>query len=252
MFKGEALEAFREKTEGNVKDPDTEKLEKAIGYEFRDKALLKLAMTHSSYANDNSLGKEGCNERLEFLGDAVLETVTSAYLYRRYPSDMEGVLSRKRAALVCEQALAECAAKIGLSDHILLGRSLSAGTGGISDAITSDAFEALIGAVYLDGGSEAAAELIDRTVLSDVPDEIRIKDRKTEFQELVQKYTRDRIEYTVKEERGPDHDRVFVVELKVGNKVFSSGTGRTKQAAGQEAARLSLEEAEKYFKGTGR
>ncbi|MBQ9828478.1 MAG: ribonuclease III [Lachnospiraceae bacterium] len=232
--------------------PDLNELEKSIGYSFRDRDILIKALTHSSYANDAGTGRTGCNERLEFLGDAVLETAASIYLYRRYPDDMEGTLSRKRAALVCERALAGFARDIKLNRHLRLGKSLSSLAGEGNDAIISDAFEALIGAIYLDGGSMAAEDFINRTVLRDVPDEIRIKDRKTEFQELVQKYTRDRIEYTVTDTRGPDHDRTFVVQLSVGDRVFSSGEGRTKQAAGQEAARLSMKEAEEYFKGTGR
>ncbi len=233
-----------------LKDIHETVFEEKIGYSFKDKGLLTKAMTHSSYANDMGSSRRECNERLEFLGDAILEAVVSYRLFRLFPEDMEGTLSRKRAALVCERSLAIWAREIGIEEHILLGKSLRSCGGGANDAVLSDCFEALIGAIFTDGGQEAAGDFIYRTVLSEPLRNLDLKDAKTAFQELVQKYTKGRIEYRVVQELGPDHDRTFVVELSVGDKTFKRGKGHSKQAAGQEAAKESFKDAENYFKGT--
>ena len=211
-------------------------LEKKIGYTFREPALLKQALMHSSYTNEKHLPKYQCNERLEFLGDAVLELVSSEYLYLNSPHTPEGELTKTRASMVCEPSLALCARDIGLGDYLLLGKGEEATGGRHRDSVTSDAMEALIGAVYLDGGFTSAKEFIHRFVLTDLEDKKLFYDSKTILQEMVQGMKAGTISYRLTGEEGPDHDKSFYVEVLIGDRAYGEGKGRTKKAAEQQAA----------------
>lgn len=211
-------------------------LEKKIGYDFRDFFLLKTAMMHSSYTNERHLEKYRCNERLEFLGDAVLELVSSEFLFRESPRVSEGELTKTRASMVCEPSLAMCARDIGLGDYLLLGKGEEATGGRKRDSITSDAMEALIGAIYLDGGFISAKEFIHRFVLTDLEDKKLFYDSKTILQEMVQADRNREISYRLVGEKGPDHNKSFSVEVLIGGDVYGAGQGRTKKAAEQQAA----------------
>lgn len=211
-------------------------LENIIGYRFKNKSFLKLAMTHSSYANDQRQDKSGDNERLEFLGDAVLELVSSETLYHTYPDKAEGEMTRLRASLVCEQTLAESAREIGLGDFLLLSNGEERTGGRERDSVTSDALEALIGAIYLDGGYEPAKNFIKKYVLNDIEHKHLFYDSKTILQEILQKEYNERVEYTLIKEYGPDHNKRFVVNALFHGEVMGSGEGRTKKRAEQQAA----------------
>ena len=211
-------------------------LENRIGYEFRNRNLLILALTHSSYANEKKLGKAGCNERLEFLGDAVLELVSSAYLFNEFPKVSEGELTKTRASMVCEPALAFCARDLDLGEYLLLGKGEDATGGRKRESVTSDAMEALIGAIYLDGGFANAKEFIHRFVLTDQEDKKLFYDSKTILQEIVQAEKLGEIEYHLIGEEGPDHNKSFSVELTIRGRSYGKGKGRTKKAAEQQAA----------------
>ena len=211
-------------------------LEKKISYSFSDEGLLKHAMTHSSYVNEKRLKKTDCNERLEFLGDAVLELVSSEYLFFENPKMPEGELTKLRASMVCEKALAFCARDLDLGDFLLLGKGDDATGGRKRDSITSDALEALIGAIYLDGGFANAKEFILNHVLNDLEGKRLFYDSKTILQELVQGNSEKRICYELVGEVGPDHNKSFQVEVRIGDTTYGQGIGRTKKAAEQEAA----------------
>lgn len=212
-------------------------LEKKIGYEFQDFSLLEQAMMHSSYTNEKHLEKYHCNERLEFLGDAVLELVSSEFLFLESPKVSEGKLTKTRASMVCEPSLAFCAREIELGSYLLLGKGEEATGGRQRPSVTSDAMEALIGAIYLDGGFTNAKEFIHRFILTDLENKKLFYDSKTILQEIVQSdYKGKEIEYVLTGEIGPDHDKKFVVSLVVGDETLGEGTGRTKKAAEQEAA----------------
>ncbi len=213
-----------------------DKLEKIIKYSFCDKSLLRQAMIHSSYANENKLGHLGCNERLEFLGDAVLELVSSAFLYKEHPDKPEGELTKLRASMVCEPALAYCARNMGLPDFILLGRGEEMTGGRERDSIISDATEALIGAIYLDGGFNKAKEFILSFILDDVENRRLFVDCKTILQEIAQSKTGRSLEYVLVREDGPDHDKHFTVHVRMDGEVLGRGEGHTKKAAEQAAA----------------
>ena len=212
-------------------------LESRIGYSFKDKTLLVKALTHSSYANEKKLGKGGCNERLEFLGDAVLELISSHFLFEKYPKLPEGELTKKRASLVCEPSLAFCARDFELPKYLLLGRGEELTGGRNRDSIVSDATEALLGAIYLDGGFASAKEFVHRFIMTDIEHKKLFYDSKTILQEQVQKNWHDgEISYVLTGEEGPDHDKTFLVDLYVAGEKKSSGKGRTKKAAEQDAA----------------
>ena len=219
--------------------PDMTKLsalQDRIGYHFGDPQLLFLALTHSSYANEHKLHHIHHNERIEFLGDAVLEVISSDFLYKGYPDMSEGQMSKKRASLVCEPALAYCARQIGLGTCLMLGRGETLGGGAERDSILSDAFEAVIGAIYLDGGIGPAGDFIRRTVLTDIENKELFRDSKTILQEMLQKTSREKISYELTDMTGPEHARVFTMCVKLGDQIIGQGSGRTKQAAGQDAA----------------
>ena len=211
-------------------------LEQKIGYKFRDFSLLERAMMHSSYTNERHLPKYQCNERLEFLGDAVLELVSSEFLFKGSPKMPEGELTKTRASMVCEPSLALCARDIDLGSYLLLGKGEEATGGRMRDSVTSDAMEALIGAVYLDGGFTSAKEFIHRFVLTDLEDKKLFYDSKTILQEMVQAEKLGTITYRLVKAEGPDHNKSFHTEVLIGNKVSGKGVGRTKKASEQQAA----------------
>ena len=217
-----------------------ENLQKAINYEFRQEGLLRHALTHSSYANEHHLDKLYNNERLEFLGDAVLELVSSDVLFRQFPKMQEGQLSKKRARLVCEPALAYCARQIGLGQYLRLGHGEDLNGGRERDSILSDALEAVIGAMYLDGGIGVARNFIMTFVLNDIEHNELFHDSKTALQELVQSQIKETVSYELVDAVGPEHNRSFIVQAMIGDLRLCTGSGRTKQAAGQDAAYKSI------------
>ncbi len=225
-----------------MNDPERiELVERRSGYVFKDKQLLITALTHSSYAHERKINKTECNERLEFLGDAVLELISSRFLFGRYPKLPEGKLTSMRAAMVSEKPLARCAAALGLGELILLGKGEEAGGGRSKPSVTSDAYEALIGAIYLDGGYEAAREFVEREVMSESDRHLTEKDPKSALQEMLQGKMDVRITYELLSETGPDHDKCFEVEVRVNDKPCGRGTGRNKKSAEKDAAARACE-----------
>ena len=214
-----------------------EELEKKIGYIFQDKKLLKQALTHSSFANEQRINRLGSYERLEFLGDAVLELVSSDFLFHENPQMPEGQLTRLRSSMVCEPALAYCARDLELEKYILLGKG-EEGTGGRNrDSIISDVMEAVIGALYLDGGFQAAHRFIHHFVLSDLENKILFYDSKSVLQEVIQGMPGGaQLSYALVGEEGPEHDKQFIVEARLDGRTAGHGKGRTKKAAEQQAA----------------
>lgn len=217
-----------------------EELEKRIGYCFQDKSLLKQAVTHSSYSNEQKINRLKHYERLEFLGDAVLELVSSEFLFRTYPDMPEGKLTKLRASMVCEPALAYCAAALELGQFLFLGKGEENTGGRMRDSITSDVMESVIGAIYLDGGQEKAKEFIDRFILSDLEHKRLFYDSKTNLQEYVQGRFKTDVAYEVIEESGPEHDKQFKVHVSIGSRILGTGSGKTKKAAEQQAAYQAL------------
>ncbi len=214
--------------------------EETVNYRFHDRKILKHALTHSSYANEKRMNKLDNNERLEFLGDAVLELVTSEYLFMKNAKMPEGDLTKLRARLVCEQTLAACARDINVGDYILLGKGEAATGGSERLSILSDAMEAVIGAIYLDGGFTNAKEFICRYILSDVENKKLFFDSKTILQEIVQSEYKEQLSYELIKEEGPDHNKQFTVVALVNDNQLGIGVGRTKKAAEQEAAYQSI------------
>ncbi|CCX73763.1 MAG: ribonuclease III [Dorea sp.] len=215
-------------------------LQDRIGYHFQDDKLLKKAMVHSSYANEKHLPKYECNERLEFLGDAVLELISSEFLFSLHKTMPEGQLTKTRASMVCEPALAFCARDIELGKYLLLGKGEDATGGRKRESVTSDAMEALIGAIYLDGGFANAKEFIERFILKDLENKKLFYDSKTILQEIVQSNFKEPVSYELLGEKGPDHNKVFEVAVRIGDDRYGVGFGRTKKAAEQEAAYQSI------------
>lgn len=211
-------------------------LEQRIGYPFQKEHLLRQAMTHSSYVNEHRMDKLQCNERLEFLGDAVLEIVSSDFLYRKYPEKQEGELTKIRASIVCEPTLAYCASDISLGEYLMLGRGEEATGGRGRNSVVSDALEALIGAIYLDGGFANAKEFIHHFILNDIEHKQLFYDSKTILQEMVQAQTKGVLEYEILKEEGPDHNKTFEVRAMLSGEEVGRGSGRTKKAAEQVAA----------------
>ncbi|MGO5051394.1 ribonuclease III [Lachnospiraceae bacterium LCP25S3_G4] len=220
-------------------------LEKKIQYHFKDQTLLRQAMMHSSYVNERRMKKHQCNERLEFLGDAVLELVSSEYLFFSFPTTPEGELTKNRASMVCEPALAYCAREIDLGSYLLLGKGEEVTGGRKRESITSDGLEALIGAIYLDGGFANAKDFIKSFVLNDLEHKKLFYDSKTILQEIVQGHFTDPISYQLIKEEGPDHNKSFEVNVYIGSICYGTGNGRTKKAAEQEAAYKAILELHK-------
>lgn len=215
-------------------------LEERIGYRFQNTALLKQALTHSSFTNEQRINKAGDYERLEFLGDAVLELVSSEFLFREHPEVPEGELTKMRASMVCEPSLAFCARDLELGKFMLLGKGEEATGGRERDSIISDAMEAVTGAIYLDGGMKHAKEFINRFILSDLEDKQLFYDSKSNLQELIQGKLKKDFRYELLEESGPEHNKTFRVSVYMEDECLGQGTGRTKKAAEQQAAYKAL------------
>lgn len=211
-----------------------------IEYHFHDEKLLRQALTHSSFANEKHLKKHSDNERLEFLGDAVLEIISSEFLYKEYPDKPEGELTKLRASIVCEPTLALCTKDIALGEYLLLGKGEDQTGGRGRKSILSDALEAVIGAIYLDGGFANAKEFIHRFILKDLENKKLFFDSKTILQEIVQANFKEVISYHLIGEEGPDHNKTFRVAVHIGEEEYGVGEGRTKKAAEQEAAYISI------------
>lgn len=215
-------------------------LEEKIGYQFREQGLLRQALTHSSFANEKHMKKLSDNERLEFLGDAVLEVVSSEFLYKKYRDLPEGDLTKLRASIVCEPTLALCTRDIDLGKYLYLGKGEDQTGGRGRKSVLSDALEAVIGAIYLDGGFVPARDFIHRFILTDIEHKKLFYDSKTILQEVVQGNYEESLHYELIGEEGPDHDKRFLVEAVIGNQAIGKGSGHTKKAAEQEAAYQAL------------
>lgn len=218
-----------------------QKIEKSIGYTFQDKVLLKKAFTHTSYAYENRIES---NEKLEFLGDSILEFISSKYLYKNYPKLSEGEMTKVRATVVCEKSLYKIAKLHNFSDFLYLGRSEQKSGGNQRPAILADSVEAVIAAIYIDGGIEKA----EKFIIDNLKDEIKEatkhvgdKDYKTVLQEKLQANGDVKIEYEILEEKGPDHDKIFEAQVKCNGKVLAKGEGRSKKEAHMQAAKKALE-----------
>ena len=223
-----------------MNNTDLSIFENTINYKFNNIDLLKKAFTHSSYANEKHIEKYDNNERIEFLGDAVLELVISDYIYKLFPHMPEGELTKLRAGTVCEGSLAERARIIGLSEFLMLGRGEEATGGRKRDSITSDAMEAVLGAIYLDGGLECARAFAERFILNDIEQKHLFYDSKTILQETAQKITDAPLVYEITGEEGPEHDKSFTARVLLGGRELGSGRGHTKKAAHQMAAYQAL------------
>lgn len=217
-------------------------LEKKLQYTYKKPEYLQTALTHSSYANEVRGGVQS-NERLEFLGDAVLSIVVSDYLFLHCPHLPEGDLTKLRASLVCEKSLCRFSLSLGLGDFLRLSRGEQNSGGKDRPSILADAFEAIIASIYLDGGMEEARKFILRFVLPEIenPKPKAFQDYKTALQEIIQQNPEERLEYVLIGESGPDHDKHFVVEVHLNSNVIGKGGGRSKKEAEQQAAREALE-----------
>lgn len=217
--------------------------EKIINYNFKNKRLLREALTHSSFANEHKSSNMKCNERLEFLGDAVLSIVVADYIFNNCPQLPEGELTKLRAALVCEKALFKFGKTINLGEYLLLSKGEKNGGGAERPSIVSDAFEAVIAAIYLDSGMEAAKKHILRFIIPEINNRNTkpFKDYKTTLQEIVQKNPGEKLQYQLVSETGPDHDKHFVFDVLLNSNVIGTGGGRSKKEAEQNAAREALE-----------
>ncbi len=221
-----------------MKRNSLDELQQSLQLAFKQPKLLKQAFTHTSYVNEQK-GTVWHNERLEFLGDAVLQLLVSEYLYKAYPKRPEGELTRMRASIVCEPSLAFFAEKLRLGEHILLGRGEEQLGGRFRPALLADLFESLVGAIYLDAGIETARVFLERYMFPNVEANdygLVMKDAKSKLQERAQHYGLGTVDYKIIEEKGPAHDREFVVEVFLGETSYGSGTGRTKKEAEQRAA----------------
>ena len=215
-------------------------LQDRIGYQFQDEKLLKQAITHSSFTNEQRINKIGHYERLEFLGDAVLELVSSEYLFHEHTDMPEGQMTKVRASMVCEPALAFCATDLELGKFILLGKGEENTGGRGRDSIISDVMEAIIGAIYLDGGFEPAKKFIYRFILSDLEKKRLFYDSKSNLQELIQSKLKKEFHYELLGESGPEHNKEFSVAVYLENECIGTGIGKTKKAAEQQAAYAAL------------
>ena len=220
--------------------PDINELQEKLEYKFKDEGLLLRALSHSSYANENhSAG--GSNERLEFLGDSVLGFITAENFFENYKNFPEGELTKLRAAMVCEKSLAGFAKEINLGSYLMLGRGEMITGGKERPSIQADAFEAVIAAIYLDGGMDAARKFVLKYIDEAIRRHQSVKDYKTMLQEVVQRNPGELVEYVLVGETGPDHDKRFEVEVHLNSNVIGKGVGKSKKRAEQEAAREALE-----------
>ncbi len=223
-----------------------ERLEKKLEYKFRDQSLLRTALTHSSYANEQRKTGVVCNERLEFLGDSVLGMITAEYLFRNEPEMPEGVMTRLRSELVCERSLTQVARELGLGELIRLGRGEENGGGRTRPSIIADAVEAVLAAIYLDGGIEPVKNVVNKFIFSRA--ELiyeQTKDYKTELQEQLQRGGAQDIAYKLVGESGPDHCKMFEAAVCLNGREIGRGTGRSKKEAEQSAAKNALSEMKK-------
>ncbi|CAM3716808.1 ribonuclease III [Cohnella lubricantis] len=218
------------------------RLQDRLGIKFRDGSLLRQAFTHTSYVNEHRGARTEHNERLEFLGDAVLQLTVSEVLYRMYPDRPEGELTRLRASIVCEPSLVRFAEALDFGQVVLLGKGEELTGGRTRPSLLADAFEAFVGALYLDQGLNVVRTFLDKHLFAHLPKESRLplKDHKTELQERVQQWSLGQLEYRTVEERGPAHDREFVVIVSVGEQPLGEGVGRSKKEAEQQAASRAL------------
>lgn len=214
--------------------------EQRIGYRFKDRKLLKQALTHSSFSNEQKINVSQDYERLEFLGDAVLELVSSDYIFHHFPKEKEGVMTKMRASMVCEPALAYCAREIELEKYIRLGKGEELTGGRSRDSIISDVMEATIGAIYLDGGMECAKQYIESFILKDLEDRQLFYDSKSNLQELVQGKLKKTISYRLSEEKKETGDGQFKAQVYIQEELYGEGFGRSKKAAEAEAAYKAL------------
>lgn len=217
------------------------KVSQSIGCVFKNEDLLLEAITHSSYSNEMKINRRNHYERLEFLGDACLELISSEYLYAKYPDSSEGVLSKKRASMVCEQSLAMCARNMNLNEYIFFGKGEENSGGRERDSILADVTEAILGAIYLDAGLEKAKEYVHRNILSYLNEDDLFVDSKTELQEIVQHLPGNHVlQYDVIDESGPEHSKTFTVSVSYEGKVLATGTGKSKKNAQQMAATQAI------------
>lgn len=217
-------------------------LEDSIGYTFKNKDLLLEALTHTSYANENNTNS---NEKLEFLGDSILEFVSSEYMYENFPKLNEGELTKARATVVCEDSLFVIAEKHNVSDYIRVGHSERAHGGNKKETILADSIEAIIAAIYFDGGLEPAKKFIIenlREAMNDATKRVGEKDYKTVLQEKLQENGEVHIEYIIIDESGPDHDKTFTAEVRVDGRLLATGSGKSKKLAEMQAAQRALNE----------
>ena len=220
--------------------PDIKELQQKLEYEFKNEALLLRALSHSSYVNENH-SADGSNERLEFLGDSVLGLITAENFFMNYKDFPEGELTKLRAAMVCEKSLAGFAREIELGKYLMLGKGEMITGGRERPSIQADAFEAVIAAIYLDGGMEAAKKFVLKYIDEAIRRHQSVKDYKTMLQEVIQRNPGEIIEYVLVGETGPDHDKRFEVEVHLNSNVIGKGVGKSKKRAEQEAAREALE-----------
>ncbi len=215
-------------------------LEEKIGYHFTDISLLQQAITHSSFTNEQKINKPKNYERIEFLGDAILELVTSEFLFHQYPDMQEGKMTKLRASIVCESSLVFCAKNLELGDFIVLGKGESNAGGRYRDSIVADVMEAVIGAIYLDSNIQHAQTFINKFILSDIEEKQLFYDSKTNLQELTQGKFKKDVQYKTLEEIGPEHNKSFRVCAIMDGEQIGQGLGRTKKAAEQQAAYEAL------------
>ncbi len=218
-----------------------EALEKNLNYQFNNKELLLNALTHSSYANEARRGITS-NERLEFLGDSVLSVIVADYLYKNFASLPEGELTKLRASLVCEKSLCSFSRELQIGKFLRLGKGEEKNGGKERDSILADAFEAVLAAMYLDGGIEVARKHVMRFILDELKhtDDEVFKDYKTALQEIIQRNPEESVSYFLTDEKGPDHDKVFTVEVRLNSNVIGTGKGKSKKQAEQMAAKQAL------------
>lgn len=215
-------------------------LENSLGYHFKNREYALQALSHSSYANEKKLGHLGCNERLEFLGDSVLGFVVADYLYRNHPESAEGVLSKTRSDLVCATNLAAIAKSISLGEYLRLGVGARKGGEAERDSVLEDAMESLLAAVYLDGGLEAARQVIYRLILNHSPADASDNDNKTRLQELIQRDSAAKLTYTLLDSSGPEHQKMFHTAVYLNGVLIGEGTGPSKKKSEQAAAGQAL------------
>lgn len=221
-----------------------EQLMITLGFQWQDRNVLETALTHTSFANENRNCAYESNQRLEFLGDAVIELITSNYLYHQYPNYPEGLLTKIRAAVVCEPSLAKVATQLNLGQCLRMGKGEERSGGRTRPSILADAFESVVGAVFLDQGLEVATKVIQQFLGEEIASFAQgghAGDYKSELQELVQQEKDNLLEYCILKEEGPDHNKTFTAGVMYGGELWGTGTGKTKKEAEQAAARHALE-----------